>query len=128
MARRKRAGFRLPDKIVTLVFEDGPYQGLELEVNLRVPMGVWWNFAAIADLEEPAEIRAVVHTWASTQLKGWNMEDEAGAVPATPDAFCDRLDEVTQAVILARWSKAVSEVPVPLALPSPAGDTSAQES
>ena len=124
---KKRKPFRLPERIVTLFFEDGPYVGLELDVRLRAPMSVFWQFAGASEIDEPNEVRDLCLQFADSVLVGWNLEDRNGPVPCTPEAFADRLDQVTQAQIMARWVSAVSAVPAPLASPSPSTDTSAAE-
>lgn len=132
----KRKGFRLPERVVTIVFEDddGPYVGLELDVSLTVAMGYYFTAAAWGELPEgelPSveEIRTTMLDWARAHLRGWNIEDKDGQpVPATPEAFVDRIDSETQGLILVRWREAVRKPPDPSSPPSPAGGTSVAES
>lgn len=135
MPKKQRKGFRLPERIVTLVFEDedGPYAGLEIDVSVTARLGYFFKIAEWADLPEDQTpdvggIRASMQEWAADHLRGWNLEDNRGAaVPATPDAFTDRIDVTTQALIVRRWMKAVSQPPPEASPPSPAGGTSVAE-
>jgi hypothetical protein len=121
-----RKPFRLPERIVTLVFEDGPYVGLEIDVSLTAPQSLFWTLAAqIASSEERPEDKELTATditqlrdlallWGG-QIRSWNLQDHDGTpVPATPDGFADRLDRMTQAVLIARWLAAVRNPPAPL--------------
>ena len=127
MARTKpRKPFRLPERTATVHFEEGhPYHGLELDLRLTAPMGLFWQFARIEEISEAGDARDLYLQFAEAVLIGWNLEDKGGLVPATPEAFADRLDQATQLQIMTRWTQAVAELPVPLALPSPSTDTSA---
>ena len=130
MPRRKR--FRLPERVVTLFFEDGPYQGFELDMSVTVPQAIFWKIAEWADLDvkdrkgtNVAEVRDQM-LLVGEQIRAWNLDDRNGtAVPATPEAFADRLDQQTQWAIIKYWLRAIAEAPVPLSPPSSDGDTSA---
>ena len=113
MATRKP--FRLPEKIVTLVFEDGPYQGLEVEVSLTAPQSLFWFLASLDDDEERTvdQVRDLMLAFGG-QVRGWNLTDASGPVPATPQAFADRLDQATALTLIGRWAEAVKSPPAPL--------------
>jgi hypothetical protein len=119
MPRRKP--FRLPERIITLEFEDGPYQGFELDVSLTVPQSVFWWIATLTDDDRPEEPtergrqeRDALLRF-GRQIRGWNLEGPDGApIPATPEAFADELDPYTQGLIVARWLAAIRKPPDPL--------------
>jgi hypothetical protein len=119
MPRRKP--FRLPERIVTLFFEDGPYEGMELDVSLTVPQSVFWWIATLTADDQPEEPGERVRQERDAllrfgrQIRGWNLTGPDGApIPATPEAFADELDPTTQGLIVSRWLAAIRKPPDPL--------------
>jgi hypothetical protein len=121
-----RKPFRLPERIITLFFEDGPYEGLEVDVSLAAPQGLFWQMAKMADLadddgELPAtadvdidKIRDLLVLFGG-QIRGWNLQAPDGSmVPATADAFADQLDQTTQWFLVSKWLSAVRSPPASL--------------
>jgi hypothetical protein len=108
----------LPERVVTLYFEDGPYEGLEVDVSLTAPMALFWRMAEFADedREEPTAewVRETMLVFGG-QVRSWNLTGPDGApIPATPEAFADQLDMATQGFLIARWLGATRTPPAPL--------------
>lgn len=124
----KRKPFRVPERIVTLFFDDGPYAGLEVRVSLTAPMGLFWKIAAFEEGEAtPEDIRDAMRLFGG-QVRGWNLEGQDGApIPVTPDAFADNLDQTTQAFLVAEWLKATRSPPESLSPGPRKRRTSARE-
>jgi hypothetical protein len=64
--------------------------------------------AGWADLEEGAdvdiaEVRELMVVFGEDVLIDWNLEDHTGKVPATGEAFADRLDQDSQLTIVRTW-------------------------
>jgi hypothetical protein len=119
MPRRKP--FRVPERIVTLFFEDGPYEGMELDVSLTVPQSVFWWIATLTTDDQPEEPGERVRQERDAllrfgrQIRGWNLTSPDGApIPATAEAFADDLDPATQTLIVSRWLEAIRKPPDPL--------------
>lgn len=131
MPRRKP--FRLPERIVTLFFEDGPYAGLEVDVSLTAPQAIFWKMAEWADLNAEdgnltiEDVRGQMLLFGG-QVRSWNLQAPDGTpIPATAEAFADQLDQVTQWFLIARWLSAVRKPPVPLSPRPRKRRTSAQQ-
>jgi hypothetical protein len=121
--------FQLPERIATLVFEDGPLLGLELEVRLGVPFDFYFDLTELADRSTTedgvAALRSLLHRFADVALVGWNLADRDGkAVPCTPEAFTAHVDPVSGGAMLQRYMSAIGGVPDPLAKQSANGHTS----
>jgi len=121
--------FQLPERIVTLVFKDGPLKGLELEVRLGVPFDFYFDLTDLAakSSEESGldALRSLMRRFASEALVAWNLTDRDGKpVPPTADAFIAKVDPVSGGLMLARYLSAIGDVPSPLARASANGRTS----
>jgi len=136
--------FQLPERPATLIFEDGPLQGLEVEVRLAVPFDFYFELSAFMAPEErngkhklsieqqvakaQASLngtRTFMRRFAEMAVIGWNLVDRDGRpVPATPDAFTSHLDPLSFGALLGRYQAAIGGKPGPLRLPSASGRTS----
>jgi hypothetical protein len=136
--------FQLPERPATLVFEDGPLEGLELEVRLAVPFDFYFELSAFQQPSETngkhklsmneqlvrahkelEESRHSMHRFAEVALIGWNLVDRDGTpVPCTPQAFSSHVDPQSYGAMLGRYLSAIGGKPGPLRPPSSAGRTS----
>lgn len=120
--------FTLPERTATLVFEDGPLHGLEVEVLLSLSFDALFKMQRLADasIKEASldSINELLRFFAGSMLRGWNLTDANGPVPCTPDAFTATLDPINGGLLLARYLQAVGQVPAPLAARSRNGSTS----
>lgn len=120
-------GFRLPVRSVTLVFEDGDYLGLEVEVRTNVGMDFYFDTLEWQELKtEPAEVREFARGWAAEVLVGWNLEDARGKpVPHTPEQFTARFEPYAIGLVIGKWLEAMGTVAAPLSSASAKAPTSA---
>jgi hypothetical protein len=117
-------GFRLPEQTLTLVFDDGPYEGAEVEARLSVGFGVFRRLGALLrnddGLTNTERLDAVVALFLSDVLLGWNLEDHAGPIPLTSEGF-ERVPPALTWGIVDDWMRVIggdTETP-PLAKTSP---------
>ena len=103
-------GFRLPQRNARLVFS-GDYQGAEVVVRLNLPIGTFMEFQDI--VADPKSGVAVYEIFAKSGLVSWNLEDEAGAIPATMEGL-RRVDPSFATLIIQKWTEAIQNPPVPL--------------
>lgn len=110
-------GFRLPKRTARLVF-DGDYKGLEVMVQLNVPLGA---FLHIQELIADGRVGDTLKAFAEAALLEWNVEDEGGApIPSHAEGIM-RVDVEMATRIIQEWQKAVVNPPAPLAETSTAG-------
>ena len=116
--------YRIPEATATLVIDDGPYAGAEIEVRLtlspRVYFGIkQWAGQTTADMDATmAATREIATLFVEHGLIGWNLP-----VPATLDGLLS-LDVGLITKIAATWISAIGSVPVPLPEASPTGSGS----
>ena len=124
------ADYRLPDNALTLVLDEPPYAGAEIEVRLGVGLGVYarartwlgrFRDAEAGGDEEQAAIEAVYSLFVDEALLAWNLIDHRGPVPPTTEGML-RLPLLLGLEIVSTWLAALMAVPVPLGSDSPAGE------
>jgi hypothetical protein len=122
--------FHLPERIATLIFEDGDLTGLELEVRLSLPFDALFKLQALStearDAASLDKLQELLHYFAEIALVGWNLSNGSGPVKLTPAALTAHLDAGNAGALLSRYFEAVGGVPGPLAPPSASGVTSAK--
>lgn len=120
--------FRMPERPATLVFSEGPLAGLELEVRLAVPFDFYFEMTSLMDApnddEALASMRTLLSRFAEVGLSSWNLTDDAGPVPCTPEAFMAHVDPLSGGLMLRRYMAAIGQLSPPLAAPSANGRTS----
>ena len=98
-------------------------RGLTVDALLQV-VGMSKALEAAADVAAKAEVASGVFTTLARNLVAWNLEDDAGPVPATAEGVTSQdLDFVTD--LLLAWVEAVSSVPPTSPPLSPNGGTTA---
>lgn len=117
-------GFRTgqgPQRTATIQFEeDHALHGLEIEVGLRVPVGV----ILAADRDVLGEgVKAFCQ-----KVVSWNLEDGNGAAPVTEESFRAQFDIVEAAEIIKAWIEVVTQPSAPLEVRSVNGSSSAARS
>lgn len=87
--------FRLPGGRADLVFEEGPYAGLRVEVErigawpvYRAAVGLGTAFFAASDsAAEFSALRTLYALFVSEAAPSWDIEDHRGRVPATAEGM-----------------------------------------
>lgn len=122
-------GYKLTPRTATIVFDEGTdFAGLEVRVNLRVPMGRWFDQARLFGLSKNPEamteamangtIEAGFREFCEQSLIGWNLEDEDGnPVPADYEHFRQQ-DMLLIQTIIGKWTETASTPSAPLEKPS----------
>lgn len=113
---------RLPRRTAKVSFEGTDYDGISVVLNLNIPLGFWVDLTAEGletDLAAQAEFIVTI-------VKSWDLEDDEGPIPVTPEGV-RRLDDLGfVAALFNAWVAAMqgdTEVSVPLESRSSGGDT-----
>lgn len=119
-------GFTRPERLALVKIADGPYEGLELTLNMSVSMRAFIDFqsnrfGALSTMDSQEE---AMNWWVTDVLKGWNLEEKDGTPVASDLEGFYSLDPALALEILDRWRRQVTEVDVPLVSPSTAGTRS----
>lgn len=119
-------GYRLPPKVTKMTFD--VYPDLEVKVISWIPMADLLRVQkALVTLDEE-DMQEVGRFFLAEVLADWNLEDADGN-PISPTEEC--MSEVPSQLVLTllrAWIDHVGTLPIPLGLPSPNGDPSAEES
>jgi len=110
-------GFTVPERTATLVLDEPPYQGAEIEVSLTVGLGTYlgimrWSAMHSTVDQRDAEAVAVameqaVRLFGENALLGWNLERAGRPIPATPDGMLSLgVDLMSQ--IISTWLGAIA--------------------
>lgn len=119
-------GYKRNPKVYNLRFQDGEFEGLEVQVR-SVSMGQLIAYRSGKDDGDKDSTVELVELLAD-RIIGWNLEDEDGTpVPPTLEAIKAEDNDLIFAVI-NQWMDAVSGVKAPLPQSSPAGEPSPVES
>ena len=106
---------------ITLAFEaPHEYAGLEVELRKAIPLELLFAFQEVA---EKGLSRDTIERFAKEILVGWNLEDDAGPVPATCEGLM-RQDIAFVNTIVLQWQRSISEPSAPLGGDSPSGEPS----
>ena len=119
--------YKIPEATATLVIDDGPYTGAEIEVRMTLSPAVYfgirqWLAQATGEEIEPTieATKEMATIFAEHGLISWNLADGRGPVPATVTGLLS-LDFRFLANIIASWLSSIGTVPVPLPVASLAG-------
>lgn len=124
-----RPAFVLPAGDATIVLDDGPYAGAEIDVITNVPYAVLrdvddlfaeWRQAETRKDQQPIYER-LCGLWAGECLAGWNLADRKGPIPADGDGML-RLPPSAAWAVMWEWRQAVGTVPLPLSSGSSSTD------
>lgn len=113
-------GFKVPRRQARVTFEEGhDYHGAEVVLNLDLPT------AAIFELQrlQATDGDAAVRMFADDALVSWNVEDEAGPVPASYEGAKTQPSAFILA-LMQKWMEAATDIPAPLGQASSATDGS----
>jgi hypothetical protein len=101
-------GYQLPVRVGHINFEGTDYDGAEVEVTLNVKIGV---YRQIVDLNEEGDFNQVINLLCGF-IREWNLEDEDGPIPVSPEGF-DRINDVGfLRALLDGWEGAMQGVQV----------------
>lgn len=119
-------GFVLPERLTTIVFDDGDYAGAEATVRLPKNAGLVWRVTGLLDkpsgetAEELRERANEIYSLLVTDIVvEWNVEDHKGPVPLTPEAVA-AVDAAFLGELLHLWTRASTETSPPKGKPSTA--------
>ena len=117
-------GYKLPKRTAHVAFEEGhAFHGLEVELSLSVPLATTFELARLGkNAREDAE--PFIRAFAQHVLVSWNVEDDNGPVPATPDGVVGALTQDVLLELFEQWKDAQG-VSAPLEQPSSEPSTSA---
>jgi len=105
-------GYRINKRVARLVFDDSTeYEGLEVVVALDVPMATMFELERVGS--DGADNHDLLRRFGDVVLQEWNLEDDAGPVPADGAGFLS-LPIALATTLLAKWSDAAVAVPAPL--------------
>ena len=112
------AGFELPEKLVTLGFEEGDWAGAEFVCRVSpIPLSAIFEIAELAGTGELASIRDALTRFADVALISWNLESGGEPVPLDPMAL--PIEAATP--LINTWLTQVTDLPVPLGVVSNGG-------
>lgn len=107
-------GYSEPEDIATLRFEGTKYDGAEVRVLLSAPLSVYLEIDRTLPLELYKPFAKV--------LVGWNLRDRKGRpLPATEDGLTQIAPTFLNRMVV-EWTRALTEVSVPLVSESSNGD------
>lgn len=112
-----KVGFKVPRKTFRLVFDDPDYQGAEV-VCRSVVLAKLFEVTSLSD--KPEEMFVL---FGDEVLQEWNLEDDAGLIPANGKGMLRAPVEFANALVKA-WTEGLTSVVGPLGQQSPAGSTS----
>lgn len=120
--------FRLPERRLTIVLDQGEYAGAEATVRLKT-VGAYWEVRRLTRPpaegetrdEYDARLRALYELAAQDVFVAWNLADHAGPIPCTPAGFA-RVDHGLFGELLGYWGMATERSP--FVKPSPATEPS----
>lgn len=119
-------GFVLPERLTTLVFDEGDYAGAEVTVRLPKNAGIVWRVTGLLERpdnetrdEQRERATAIYALIADEIVTDWNIEDHRGPVPLTADAV-SCVDAAFLGELLHLWVRASTEPSPPKGKPSTA--------
>ena len=119
-------GFKLKERTAILRFDGTQYDGAEVVMRLQMPLR---TYRQLAEWKAASEFEAVIELFCGF-VKSWNLEDDQGSIPHTPDGFNRINDLGFLHALLDGWEaaiKGVTEVAAPLESSSNSGSTSGSE-
>ena len=123
-------GYKLPSNKVT--FELAGYEGAEITATLAADIEAFYAVqgiqGAMADVSEVGiqQVRDIVTYFVEHIATGWNLEDDSGPIPLTPERMLKLPVGILMAIITG-WQQAVAGIAAPLVETSLSGDTSLVE-
>jgi hypothetical protein len=121
------AEFTLPERLTTLVIDEGEYAGVEAVVRLAGKLGPYWAVKRLMRrdpdeiaTEMDARLQELYELAARDILVSWNVNDHTGPVPVTADGLA-RVDAGLVGQLIGLWGITTEQVPPPLGPPSPDG-------
>lgn len=103
-------GYKLPERVARITFEGQTFDGAEVVLSLKVPMGAFLEAQTMRDTGDAKALFAFL----ASVLKEWNLEDGDGPIPATYDGLMRIDDAGFITALMDGWTRAVASVPDPL--------------
>ncbi|MFE2326140.1 hypothetical protein ACFXD5_19795 [Streptomyces sp. NPDC059385] len=120
-------GYVPKHKIYRLLFEDAEMDGLVVRVH-GLSTGQYIDLMGLKQEAESGGESGELFQYLADRLVEWNVEEEDGTpVPANLDGIRAQDMPFTMAIINA-WTKAMADVPAPLAPSSTGGESSLEAS
>lgn len=121
--------FEIPERTVTMGFDDGSLKGLEVEVRLDLSLDGFLELGALFDQAtnpktgwEPVKD---LFTWfADNVVLDWNLYEKGEPVPCSPQAFTARMSAKNGMALVNRYLQTIRGADAPLSRPSRNGRTS----
>lgn len=112
---------QLPERTDTLVIDEPPYTGGEIEVrqtagwgplrDVQVALDRWAHSKGRHEGDE--DLHTAYRIFVDEALIGWNFEDHKGPIPPTFEGML-RLPVDLAALVVGLWTYAVAQVSAPL--------------
>ena len=104
------SGFEVPLRTAVLVFE-GELEGAEVRCRLDVPIGLYLEYAKLANSDDPEELERAFRRFSEDILINWNLKMGGKAVSVHPDGMLQVPPAVANAILTA-WSEQAMNVPL----------------
>ena len=117
------SGFKVPERLAVLKFNDEPYVGLEVRARLDVSLATWGELGALisGNTDDVGDVVSAFERFAEEALESWNVQGRDGQpIPATGEGM-KMIPPQMAAVIMREWQEAVANPPGPLSQPSENG-------
>lgn len=123
------SSFELPVEKITLVFEGGPLEGLEIDTRRELALDPFMEltakFNAAVDKKTGWPPVHDLMTWfAETVILGWNLQEHGEPVPFSAQAFTTRFTAGQGLAVVGNYVTSVTRVSRPLSRRSRSGSTS----
>lgn len=118
--------FRLPQRTAKLTWdeENSIFHGAEVRTRLDVTIG---QLTEIQDLVDDGKAMHGFKLFGDSVLVEWNLENDKGeAIPPTGEGM-QQVSPAFASSLIEIWMNHVSQIPDPLGVPSPNGDTSLEQ-
>jgi hypothetical protein len=121
--------FEMPERTVTMGFDDGSLKGLEVDVKIDLSLDGFLELGALfdkaTDKDTGWEPVKDLFTWfADNVVLGWNLQRNGEPVPCNPTAFTSTMSAKNGLALVTRYLQTVRGADVPLSQPSRNGRTS----
>ena len=101
-------GYQLPERTAVLAFEEGHrLAGLELTVSLSLPLDFYSEMWELWASKKPESLAALMDRFAAMCLRGWNVTDADGPVPATAESLRGKVDLTSAMQMIGKYLKQI---------------------
>lgn len=107
---KRNGSFEVPVRTALLVFE-GDMEGAEVKCRLDVPLGLYLEYAKLAETNDPTQLEEAFKRFSEEVLIDWNLKANGELIPAHPDGML-KVPPAIANEILSAWSKQAMNVPL----------------